>query len=58
MRTFRVINETDVEICAELGDLDLAMKMANRFAEDEQHRKIFCVVELVTRYETGTTKTK
>lgn len=50
--TYRVINPGKQEIVAELGDVDLAFKMADRLAEDSHWREQFVVVELVTIYQT------
>jgi hypothetical protein len=53
--SYRVINFDTEEIAAELGDLDLAIKMADRLAMEGEH---WAVVELVTRYEAKKGETK
>lgn len=50
---YRVINLTRGEIVAELDQRYLAIQMADRLAEDDDHQSIFGVVELVTIYETA-----
>jgi hypothetical protein len=50
--TYRVANLSTGEIFAELGDFDLAVKLADRYAADDQHRHVWAVIELCTRYET------
>jgi hypothetical protein len=50
--TFRVINLDTGEIAAELGDYEVAVKLADKLAEDCEHRETWAVVELVTRYQT------
>ena len=48
----RVINLTIGEIIAEVHTEPLARQLADRLAEEAQHREQFAVVELVTIYET------
>jgi len=51
--TYRVINETRQEIAVEIAERELAIKIAERMADDCDHRERFIVFELTTIYETG-----
>jgi hypothetical protein len=50
--TYRVVNVTTEEIRAELHSFDQARELADQLANDAAYRKVYAVVELVTRYET------
>jgi hypothetical protein len=53
--TFRVVNVSTGEIVAEFGpqQFDFAAQLADKLAEDVQHREQIVVVQLVTVYETS-----